>query len=335
MNEYHLKYLKYKSKYINLIGGFKPENYNEKLYWFLFNQFMKDTIYSTCLPKLGKCDDPQKGDDYRIYDTLKCALDQIIDYNLIKNIIDELKTGTYKNVILIDGMNLMRNEWFIKLTSIIMDKQWANYIDDSIKKYINRQSVNNTFENEINLFYNTIKQIFNIIDKNNEQNLILIFVQKPLDQKLSNFQSINTNIKYNKIMWIPFDCYTDYPTKTLCINNDKYVSKKNEADDYALTIIYSYLTKILHLENVYVISGDAYDWYKQNEKIKRLIFELSIGFNNKSVYIKLINKDTPLYTQLIHYNIYNQNINLSRNFNTNNYWKLYNNAINQYLNINN
>lgn len=322
-DQYKKKYLKYKSKYLklkNLFGGCSsvpPASSSYNIFNFLRNIFVKNTIYSLNGSTLGTVDNHGFHADTRVSETLNCSIKQIIEYSLIDRIQQALVGMQPNNIILIDGANLMRNKWFLRLVLMVMSKMYTKDILTSISKYIENNAEESIFSTEISWFYSAVMKIFG--DLMGERNLILVFNQKnqfdtPVPNQL-NTNKIRFEAHKNLVYWVPISCEVEISgKKEPCVTSNSLLpyERKNEADDFALILMYIFLKTSFNSKVTYVLSGDNYTWYR-GTPIERVVIDVfsKKEENKKILYMKydLRNKYNYLGSpvNLITYNIVENN----------------------------
>jgi len=299
MTTYYDKYKKYKSKYLDLkyknygcegLSGELPDN--------LRNMFKNNTIYDS--PK------------YNIQKMLNCSINQVVESGILQDVQNN-------NIILIDATNLMRNKWFIMFSLVIADNEYKKYIQESISKYITLEKDRISFDNEVKWVRHVIIKMINHMSPHYNSTYIACI------QKSDNDPYKKYNINNSTLFWLPITCFSYVNDKQiLCINDDAF-GYKNEADDYALILMHMYFSNN-NMNNVYILSGDNYNWYTGNKPKRMSIYMVSsMGYKDTFTYGLGFQKNDKIVNEIVSYRIfYNNNIYDNKTGNFDDYCKYMN-----------
>lgn len=273
---YYNKYLKYKKKYLDL--KYKNIGCDEipgKLYDHLKSMFEENTIYKNI----------NSDTNYHIKKMLNCSINQVIN----SGILSDVKVNDNQKIILIDGTNLMRNKWFIMFSLVIADNKYKKYIYESIMKYVTMNKSKIIFGDEIKWLRHVIIKMISQISSDHSNNTYILCIQK-FDEDIYKKYDINGNTLH----WLPIDCFSYINGEQILCVRDNTFGFKNEADDYALILMYLFFKSNLNIHDVYIFSGDNYDWFTGkrpfrmsiyitgfiDDETNKNIFTYKLGFQN-------------------------------------------------------
>lgn len=298
MSTYYNKYQKYKKKYLDLkYKNFGCRKLEGPLPEYLVSLFGKNTNFSSIV---------NNNSDHRANKMLNCSINQILHSNILGDIYET----NISKIVLIDGTNLMRNKWFITFALSIADEKHTNMIKNSVLKYIEGNTDKILFDGEIRWFREII---ISVVEKLSRQENCAYVV---CIQKMENDMYKKYEINKSTLYWLPIDCFSFINNKqVLCIRDDTF-KFKNEADDFALVLLYLFfhsvksgeIKNMYHISNqynIYVLSGDGYDWFN-GKSPDRLAIYVTNHKNNEGALdyrLEFQKRDIPI-NNIISYKLY-------------------------------
>ena len=329
-NKYHILYNKYALQY----GGVTPvelsktilEEYmntsptNHEKKYNDFNKFFKSTILKEIIDYNGEYNivkikkfivDDQLLLSRHFYSALNYLLkDFLLNPTIdIINIINEIHNIKLKNIILIDGLNIIRNK------SIIIANLYL-FKDNIILFNYMMNILNNIYSYREH--YILLNEALPIILNNYFSNANIIIVLTNENRRNSTFttKQILLEDKNNILTFIYLPKIIDDMSESLSIK--PMGEFKSQTDDVFIILLFEcfnkYFNSIKITNKVFILSGDKYKWYSDNNiRLYRCCLVLNSDIiKKKDQYIRIY---TPTYLinkgELLNYSNYHGNINLT------------------------
>lgn len=299
MSTYYNKYQKYKKKYLDLkyknIGCDRMEG---TLPEYLVNLFERNTAFFKNNNEYHKSINGTM-DNYRIKKMLDCSISQIIHSGILKDISEV----NINKIVLIDGTNLMRNRWFITFALSIVEDKYVEMIKRSFFKYVEEDKDQISFDDEIEWFREIIIIMINKLSEHDD-NIYIVCIQKTIDDKYKK-----NKINNSELYWLPIDCFSSINNKQVLCIRDATFKFKNEADDFALILLYLYFCDTmfpkLNKHDTYLLSGDGYDWFTGIKPDRLTIYITDNIYNENTLNYRLnLQKNNKPVNNIISYKLY-------------------------------
>ena len=201
---------------------------------------------------------------YSIFSLLNMPKEVNYDYDkcskylhLLNNIYKKTEDGL-KNIVLVDGLNIIRNKSIMLANLFLFQANQEIYT--KMKKVIDDT---NKYTDDYYLLENALPIILNNYFRN--INILVVLPNESRNKYMLNIEDKSID-KNNIVTFIYIPKFAD---------KDMATEYKSEADDVFLVILFNIIDKYIHSvpekknQRVYILSGDKYKWYDNSVRLNR------------------------------------------------------------------